>query len=198
MTTIHNPNSPVAREVLSNERLLWQGRPAQGIRFSAGDLFMIPFSLLWGGFAFFWEFSVLTDMGFDFSQPITFQPLNFFALWGIPFCLVGLYMIVGRFFYDAFIRAGTHYGVTDQRILIVRGNRVTALSLASLDQVNIRESRSGKGTLTFGPENMFVPTGMGRGRGQAPVVAFVGIDEVRRVYRLIEETRAALRSPSRF
>ncbi|EGF93013.1 hypothetical protein ABI_14520 [Asticcacaulis biprosthecium C19] len=198
MTTIHDPSSPVAREVLSNERLLWQGRPGQGIRFSPADVMMIPFSLLWGGFAFFWEFGVLTDLCFDITNPFAALPVSFFALWGIPFCLVGLYMIIGRFFYDAFVRAGTFYGVTDQRALVVRGGSVTALNLASLDQVNIRESRSGKGTLTFGPDNAFMPTGMGRGRGQAPVVAFVGIAEVRRVYRLIEEARAALRSGSRF
>ena len=52
-------DSSISRILDGNERLIWSGRPRGGIRFRRQDIFMIPFSLLWGGFAFFWEFSVL-------------------------------------------------------------------------------------------------------------------------------------------
>ncbi len=41
----------------SNERLIWVGQPKKGIQFRAVDLFLIPFSLAWCGFAIFWVIS---------------------------------------------------------------------------------------------------------------------------------------------
>ena len=48
------------------------------------DAALIPFSLLWGGFAFYWEYEVVTTRQFWVLQ-----------LWGIPFVLVGLYLVEG-------------------------------------------------------------------------------------------------------
>jgi hypothetical protein len=53
----------VQRELRSDEQLIWSGRPGRGLRLRSSDALMIPFSLLWGGFAIFWEYSVL--FGFD-------------------------------------------------------------------------------------------------------------------------------------
>lgn len=62
------------RDFVGNqETLLWTDRPKQGFFLKQTDVFMIPFSLAWGGFAIFWEATVLT-----MDAPLLFK------LWGIP------------------------------------------------------------------------------------------------------------------
>jgi hypothetical protein len=79
-------------ELGRGERLLWSGMPRQGLRLRASDMYMVPFSLLWGGFAFFWEFGVISKGD------------NLAILGGIPLVLAGIYFIVGRFFVDSYQR----------------------------------------------------------------------------------------------
>src|ERR1700704_3187139 len=88
-----------ADRLLRDERIVWSGRPAQGLLLTGRDVFLIPFSLLWGGFAIFWETMAVTQQ----------KEAGFFSLWGIPFVVVGLYLIVGRFLFDAWIRRGMSY-----------------------------------------------------------------------------------------
>ena len=111
-----NTQRIIQSEIDSDEKLIWFGKPNQGIVFRGSDIFMIPFSLLWGGFAIFWEISALS-IPMDKAGAIGI----IFPLFGIPFVLVGLYMIFGRFIYDAKNRSKTFYGITDQRVIIVSG-----------------------------------------------------------------------------
>jgi hypothetical protein len=132
----------IQRELSSKERLLWSGQPRQGIALKSSDVMAIPFSLMWGGFAIFWESSVI-----DSNAPF------FFMLWGIPFVLVGLYMIIGRFFFDASTRRNTFYGVSNERVLIVSGifnRQIKSLNLRTLTDLSLTEGREGEGTISFG------------------------------------------------
>jgi hypothetical protein len=108
----------------------------------SSDGFAIPFSLLWGRFAIFWEYNVLTS-----KAPV------FFGIWGIPFVLIGLYLIVGRFFLEANQRAKTYYGLTNQRVIVVSGlfsHAVKSLQLRTMADLSLTEWRDGNGTITFG------------------------------------------------
>lgn len=132
----------VRRQLSAGERVLWSGQPKQGVFLRGADVMMIPFSLLWGGFAFFWEWSVIHS-----DAP------GFFVLWGIPFVLVGIYLIFGRFFVEARQRERTHYAVTNERVLIVSGlakQTVKSLSLRTLTDVSLSENANGEGSITFG------------------------------------------------
>jgi hypothetical protein len=167
------------------ERVLWKGYPTQGLIVRGSDAFMIPFSLLWGGFAVFWEASVVRG-----HAPF------FFMLWGIPFVAMGLYITIGRFFVDIWTRARTIYAVTDQRVLILTqtfNQRVQSLQLRTLSEMNLSERSDGSGTVTFGPSSFggFSPRGWpGSARYQPP--AFEGIANARAVQTTIRDAQKAL------
>jgi hypothetical protein len=161
------------------ERQLWAGVPRLGLTLGPNDLVVVPFSLLWGGFAIFWEWGV-----FHSGAPF------FFRLWGVPFVLLGLYMIFGRFFYDAYRRARTTYAVTSDRIIIQNGGSVRSIQIRTLGEVMLRESADGSGTIAFGP----LPTGMKLALpltrpGTESIPMFEMIPNARQVYDLIREAQ---------
>ncbi|HTP76464.1 MAG TPA: hypothetical protein VMJ73_05740 [Rhizomicrobium sp.] len=164
--------------LMAGEHMVWSGEPRRGIILTASDIFLIPFSLLWGGFAIFWEASVVTS-----HAPI------FFELWGVPFVGAGLYIIVGRFFVDAWTRKQTAYLLTDRRILLVRSGPLastTSLQLRTLTNVQLKEASAGRGTIIFGdmiPYRWAVPRGW-PGMPNAPM--FFQIEDAHSVYGKIQ------------
>jgi len=129
-------------ELGSGERLIWAGQPRQGTIFRPSEIFMTPFALLWGGFAFFWEWQVIQK-----GAPA------FFVLFGIPFVLIGIYLIAGRFILEAKQRERTYYGVTNERVLIISGllgRKIKSLSLHNLSDLSLTEGSNGEGSVLFG------------------------------------------------
>lgn len=174
--------------LLPGERILWTGQPKQGLVLNKSDVLLIPFSLMWGGFAIFWNVGVWTfpntGAGDDW----------FMKLWGLPFLAVGLYLIIGRFFYDAWLRRNLYYAVTNQRILVLRRRqyaKLTSRDIQSLPMLELTEHRDGTGTLAF-DSDQFGYSMLGRHRGfggWAPNAGantqFFRIENPRRVYELV-------------
>jgi hypothetical protein len=161
------------------ERLLWSGEPRQRLMLRPDDALMIPFSLVWGGFAVFWNASVWRT-----NAPLAFK------LGGVPFLCVAAYIMVGRFVYDSWIRSRTAYGLTTERVLISTvgfAPSLKSLDLHTLPTVMLTERPDGSGTITFGPvQDQF---GWSRRRAMQPP-AFEAIPGAKAVY---EQIRAAQR-----
>jgi hypothetical protein len=175
----------VSRQLRPGEQLLWSGRPPGGIRLRPSDALMIPFSLLWGGFAIFWEVMAIQGLGHAGG------PGLFFALWGVPFVLVGLYIIAGRFYVDALLRRGTYYGVTNERAIILTTGPFThqtrSLDLSTMAELEMSERGDGGGTISFGraqPWSSFSPAGW-PGAGVYTVPSFELDKRAREVYEII-------------
>jgi hypothetical protein len=178
----------ILRQLDSGERVLWSGQPKQGILLRGSDAFVIPFSLLWGGFAFFWEWSVIHS-----GAPF------FFALWGIPFVVMGIYIIAGRFFVEAWQRSKMHYAVTNERVLIVEGLRKTTVrsaQLGGLADVSLSEQANGVGTVSFGPSSvpaMFRSLSSWPGMRERMGLQFEVVPDAKDVFDLIRNAQKALR-----
>ena len=179
--------------LLPGERIVWTGRPKQGVILRPADAFLIPFSLLWLGFALFWNIAVWT-LPFEGEGP---DPT--FKLFGLPFLIIGIYAVIGRFFHDAAIRKKLAYSLTDQRVLIVKGNRsakLTSLDLHRLPNLELNEHRDGTGTIIFEASGWsFFNPGHAAGMdlwvpSLGASLQFFRIDNPRKVYQLIRENSA--------
>jgi hypothetical protein len=136
---------------------------------------MIPFSLMWGGFSFFWEYKAVSSGG----------PL-FFELCGAPFVLIGLYTIVGLFFYEAMLRSRTYYELTNERVIIISGvfaPTVKSLQVQTLTGVSLSEEASGIGTVTFEPNMSH--SGKGSSASRNPPPSLESIADAREVFERI-------------
>jgi hypothetical protein len=182
--------TPLESYLDPGETLIWSGQPKQGLRLQAGDIFMIPFSLIWGGFAFFWESLAL---GIYHPAHGHTNATPFMALFGLPFCVIGIYVIIGRFFADALTRRKTWYGITDRRLIILRrslGTALTSLDLANLSGLNLVERKDNSGDIRFGVISDLAMYGSRR----IPLVpGFYLLPQARTVYNLIRELQGKVR-----
>ncbi len=165
--------------LLNGEKVLWTGKPKSGILLKSTDWFLIPFSFLWFGFAIFWESSVI----------ISGAPF-FFKLWGIPFLIVGFYITIGRFIFEAIKRKNTMYGITDNRIIIYSGlwNKSTkSYNIKSVSDLSFSEKSNGSGTINIGPDdtgyNIRYGLNIFPGSNSSPKLE--GIENVRNLYEMI-------------
>lgn len=170
--------------LLSGERVLWDGEPYNGLMSRPIEAFLIPFSLLWGGFAVFWNVQVWST-----GQDVAALP---FKLFGLPFLIGGLYVTFGRFLLDMQIRRRLRYAVTDRRILIYRSGRSStskSIDIKRLPAIELDERADGSGTIRFGPA-MSLFGGGSFGIWQPTFDAtpqFLRIPNVRFVYELIQK-----------
>lgn len=184
-------------DLLKDEKILWKGQPDPNKHLGKNDWFLIPFSIMWGGFAIFWEYMAI--WGIFFKDPVTVSASSMiFPLFGILFVLIGLYFMFGRFIYKRKRKEKTWYLVTNKRVLVVNLMRGKSVNTANLDMIPSYSKSigtDGVGTLSFGSSNMFASMYANSGLeffaamyGQA-APAFYDIKNADAVYRLIQESR---------
>jgi hypothetical protein len=135
-------------ELSGGEAILWTGKPSPRVIFDRSDLAVIPFSLLWAGFAIFWEMGV-SGHGFAPDK----NPSIFMQLWGVPFVIIGQYFVWGRFFFTAWKKSSILYALTNQRLFVLvrpPNAKTISLYLRGVDRIQKEIRPDGIGTLKFG------------------------------------------------
>jgi hypothetical protein len=181
-------------ELGPDESLLWSGKPNIHVVFHASDWYMIPFSLMWGGFAIFWEAGV-TGFGKGTSAP------SFFMLWGVPFVLIGQYFIWGRFFYAAWKKKRLLYAIATRRVLVLvlaPGKKIVSSFIESIPVVDTEFRSDGIGTIKFGTIGTLWGSNRSNGTSMdglylnSGVPVFVDVDDAASVYATIARLRSNL------
>lgn len=151
-----------------------------GVIFRPIDKLLVPFSLVWGGFALFWNVGVWSA-----DAPIPFR------LFGLPFLAIGVYVTVGRFWLDVRAMKSVRYFVTDRRVLIAKreGSSIESLDLKRLPTLKLNERSDGSGTIKFSNSGGKFGGANGFALWQAsldPDPQFFRIPNARRVYEIIQ------------
>lgn len=179
--------------LLPDEQVLWSGQPDPKALLTVADIFLIPFSLLWGGMAIFMFAQVLLEsLNGTHPAPLIFHLVALF------FLLIAIYFIAGRFALKAWVKRRTFYAVTDRRILILSealGSRLQAVFIDTLPLVEKSVGRTGRGTVVFGTAPFF--TGLYRNTGldlfggglRQQVPAFYDIPDAEQVAALVMRLR---------
>jgi hypothetical protein len=184
--------------LLKDEQILWNGQPEQKVFFTAMDIFLVPFSLLWGGFAIYWELTV-TMIGRKGPVFVNIPFLTF----GLFFVIIGLYFIFGRFIYKTWAKKKTFYAVTNKRVLSLSytfGQKFQEAVISRAFNISMGVRKDGIGTLTFGvPQSSFsalfngqqfyANTGMDIIPFGTPQLAFFDIQNVNKVYKIIMDIK---------
>src|SRR5262249_54503388 len=103
-----------------------------------------------------------------------------------PFLVIGAYLLVGRFLYDAWRRGRTVYGLTDRRVLILRPSKQIGLALDRVSEMTLQERMNGRGSLVFGT-SAFNRQNVWGGGPEVPTFEFIA--DARAVYTDIRDAQ---------
>ncbi len=129
-----------------DEALLWQGAPSGAVRLRGNDLmvvavggFFVLFSVVWIGLAV----AIGPQSGAE----------AFFPLFGVPFLLIGLLVMVGGPRWNARVRRRTRYALTDRRAIVARSAWGRSLKSYPIDEDTRIDYRPGpEATIYFAEE----------------------------------------------
>jgi len=134
-----NLNREIEQYLEAGEKIIWTGQPKQGMIFSAFDIWMVIFGIIWTSGVVAWIYAAS-------------EAAIWFAMFGLPFLLVGLYLIFGKFFFDARTRASAIYAITNRRVIITYKRfrkKLISYEYGKIREIALRENADRSGTIYF-------------------------------------------------
>jgi len=140
----------IDKELQPHEMIRWIGQPQPNVsQLIVSCLIVSLFAIPWTAFALFWIWGVLGSKIPDLREG--FQPQYLFALFGVPFVIVGLIMLCSPFWIwrAAFEKV---YIITHKRAIAFEGVRTTTIRSfepQQLASVYRRENNNGTGDVVI-------------------------------------------------
>lgn len=191
---MYGMNNFIGRELRKGEEVLWSGHPDRAAFLSKGDIILVPASLLWSAMALSFAIPMLSAVRTDNDV------LPFVLFFAIPFAVMAVYCMFGRFAFRLWVKSRTHYLVTNERVVAlskVFGNNVHASFIDEIGLVNSVRSMRGAGSIWFGDAPWWM-INLGSSALDSPVplpggpgpVVFYDIRGANEVRELITELRS--------
>ncbi len=144
-----------------DETVQWAAQPQR--RLAVGTAAEFGVAVGWTGFAVFWTF-IATLMG-GAQGPAAGGIFNYFGLFGIPFILVGLFLLAQPFL-RARVAARTIYVVTDRRAVVAfpesGGMTVRTVPLGLFRTMQLTRRPDGSGTIRLDTDTPGKTNALGR------------------------------------
>ena len=125
------------------------------------------------------------------------------VLWGVPFVVIGQYMIWGRFLYDAWLKRRTYYGITNRWVLILQEGQKRKTQFSFLDSIpEMTQEGDGIGTIWLASKRPFLgarqsgTSSWSRFSVGGSVPKLCDVSNANSVYRLILDVREQARNQS--
>ncbi|NKX45600.1 hypothetical protein [Roseicyclus persicicus] len=180
------------------ETILWQGQPVRGLRWRDMIGGRLPIGIFFTLFSLFWicmAVAILSEIG----GPL----MVLFPMSGLPFLAIGLYMLAGHVVWDAMVRAGTWYTLTDRTAFVATDilgrRRLQSWRLADIESLDLVDGEPGDVLFASSALSYPAPVAATRRsrhrmvRDGTTQTGFRRIAEARRVWRMMRDRRAALR-----
>lgn len=177
-----NLRKKIDHELEPGERIRWVDQPIPRF-FTAASISTVLFGIPWTSFAIFWLWGAL---GFQLPNlQAGLQPQHLFALFGIPFVLIGFGMLSSPLWIWQVARQ-TVYLVTDQRAISIQGGWSTTIKSYSPEQLKDiyrKERADGTGDVIIGIRHWKDSDGDPR----SEEIGFLGIRNPRDVEKILKQ-----------
>ncbi len=173
----------IDRELEAGERLEWAGMPVPRF-FTAHSIAGFLFAIPWTAFAIFWTAGAAQATA-DSCGPRGF---DFFPLFGVPFILVGVYLLLSPLWTYLKTRR-TAYAITDRRALIFDGGWSTTIRSFrphELRDLSRKERRNGRGDVVI--TRRVRPDG--EGGQQTEDIGFLHVEQPREIEQKLRQLAA--------
>ena len=185
-----NDGPSIKDYVLADEKLLWTGKPVREIKLLPSEKIVMIFGAFWTVFSAFWI--TMAYVGATDTENDTMA--NILPFFGLPFLLVGLYLMIISPIRAKIKHKSLEYALTTKRVMIFYNGKCKVLQTFKYNEIhNISFGcdEEGVGVVTF--LSVFNTSVRGdklkiRSRRTAETVyGFYNIDNVKKVYRIFCE-----------